>query len=64
MKIIRISKKVILVIILVITFVLVVTKLTTSFGIQNYYNLDFSTGLVTASTLNVRSRTTEQIILL
>lgn len=64
MKVIRISKKMILMIILIATFIFVVTKVTTSFGIQNYYNLDFSTGLVTASTLNVRSRTTELIILL
>ncbi|MCR5146486.1 MAG: SH3 domain-containing protein [Clostridia bacterium] len=28
---------------------------TTSFGMQHYYKLDFSTGLVTASKLNVRS---------
>lgn len=26
-----------------------------SFGMQHYYKVDFSTGLVTASTLNVRS---------
>lgn len=31
------------------------TKLTTSFGMQHYYNVDFSTGLVTASSLNVRN---------
>lgn len=28
---------------------------TTSFGMQSYYKVDFQTGLVTASTLNVRS---------
>ena len=28
---------------------------TKSFGMQHYYKLDFSTGLVTATTLNVRS---------
>ena len=28
---------------------------TTSFGMQHYYKVDFSTGLVTATTLNVRS---------
>ena len=60
MKVIKINKKVILIIVLIAIFIAVVTKVTTSFGIQNYYNLDFSTGLVTASTLNVRSRTTEQ----
>ena len=60
MKVIKINKKVILIIVLIAIFIAVVTKVTTSFGIQNYYNLDFSTGLVTASTLNVISRTTEQ----
>ena len=35
--------------------VLVVLGYTTSFGMQHYYKLDFSTGLVTATTLNVRS---------
>ena len=38
-----------------IVFALVLCGLTTSFGMQHYYKLDFSTGLVTASKLNVRN---------
>ena len=34
---------------------LLIFACTTSFGMQHYYKLDFSTGLVTATTLNVRS---------
>lgn len=55
MKIIKINKTTILKIILVFAFTFTITKLTTSFGMQHYYNVDFSTGIVTASTLNVRS---------
>lgn len=55
MKIIKIKKSVILKIIILFIFVITLTKLTSSFGMQHYYNVDFSTGLVTASTLNVRS---------
>ncbi len=36
-------------------FILGVGIFTTSFGMQHYYKLDFSTGLVTATNLNVRS---------
>ena len=36
-------------------FVLVFCIFTVSFGMEHYYKLDFSTGLVTATTLNVRS---------
>ena len=38
-----------------IIFTLIVGTYSTSFGMQHYYKLDFSTGLVTATTLNVRS---------
>ena len=55
MKIIKIKKSVILKIIILFIFTLTLTKLTASFGMQHYYNVNFSTGLVTASTLNVRS---------
>ena len=49
-------KKNILKLLMVIVFIFVIGKLTTfSFGMQHYYKLDFSTGLVTATTLNVRS---------
>ena len=33
----------------------VVGTLTKSFGMQHYYKVDFSTGIVTATKLNVRS---------
>jgi len=55
MKVITIKKSTILKILLLFIFTYSVTKLTTSFGMQHYYNVDFSTGLVTASVLNVRS---------
>ena len=55
MKLITIKKKNILKTIMVTTFVLMIGVFTTSFGMQHYYKLDFSTGLVTATTLNVRS---------
>lgn len=55
MKIINIKKGTILKIVLLFVFTIGITKITTSFGMQHYYNVDFSTGLVTASTLNVRS---------
>ena len=55
MKIIKIKKKHILMIIILIIFIIVITKLSTAFAMQNYYKIDFTTGLVTASSLNVRS---------
>lgn len=55
MKIINIKKSTILKIVILFVFTFVITKITTSFGMQHYYNVDFTTGLVTASTLNVRS---------
>ena len=55
MKIITIKKKSILKVIMVMTFLLMIGIFTTSFGMQHYYKVDFSTGLVTATTLNVRS---------
>ena len=39
----------------VILFIAIFSIVTTSMGMQHYYKLDFSTGLVTASKLNVRS---------
>ncbi|MBR3249519.1 MAG: SH3 domain-containing protein [Clostridia bacterium] len=38
-----------------ICLLLICSIVTFSFGMQSYYKLDFSTGLVTATTLNVRS---------
>ena len=55
MRIIKLKKTTILKIILLFIFTFTVTKITTSFGMQHYYKVDFSTGLVTASSLNVRS---------
>ena len=55
MKIVQIKKSNILKIIIIAVFTFTITKLTTSFGMQHYYNVDFSTAIVTASTLNVRS---------
>ena len=55
MKIITIKKKNILKTIVVCVFAVMICKYTTAFGMQHYYNVDFSTGLVTATELNVRS---------
>lgn len=55
MKVITIKKKSILKITMIMTFLLMAGVFTTSFGMQHYYKVDFSTGLVTATTLNVRS---------
>lgn len=55
MKIVSIKKKNILKLSMVIVFIIMIGVFSTSFGMQSYYKLDFSTGLVTASKLNVRS---------
>ena len=55
LKIITLKKKKILQMILVFIFTFSIFKFSTSFGMQNYYKVDFATGLVTATTLNVRS---------
>ena len=55
MKIITIKKKNILKTIAVCVFALMICRYTTAFGMQHYYNVDFSTGLITATELNVRS---------
>lgn len=55
MKVITFTRKRILSLCMVIVFTLTVCKITMSYGMQHYYNVDFSTGIVTASTLNVRS---------
>ena len=55
MKVLKINKATILKVLIAIVFVFALTRITTSFGMQHYYNVDFSTGLVTASSLNVRS---------
>ena len=55
MKIIQIKKKKIFKMSAIIVFLLILGITTTSVAMQHYYKLDFSTGLVTASVLNVRS---------
>ena len=54
MKVFLLTKKKIILIISVFTFFLVLSKMTNSFGMEYYYNVDFTTGIVTASILNVR----------
>lgn len=55
MKIVTLKKKTIQKVSMLIVFVIIIGTFTTSFGMQHYYKLDFSTGLVTATELNVRS---------
>lgn len=55
MKVITIKKKNILKMTMIIVFTVVICGVSTSFGMQHYYKVDFSTGLITATTLNVRS---------
>lgn len=55
MKFFMIKKTHILLVILLLIFTIIVFNISTVFGMQHYYNVDFSTGLVTATTLNVRS---------
>lgn len=56
MKVIRIKKNKLLIISSIfLTFIITFCTFSTSFGMQHYYKLDFSTGLVTATKLNVRS---------
>ena len=55
MKIVTVKKKNILKTLVLFVFAIVLGKYTTSLGMQHYYKVDFSTGLVTATTLNVRS---------
>ena len=55
MKVINIRKKTIFRTSAIIVFLLIVGVVTSSFSMQHYYNVDFTTGLVTATELNVRS---------
>ena len=55
LNIFKLNKKKILKTTAVLAFAFVLLGITTSFGMQHYYKVDFSTGLVTATTLNVRS---------
>lgn len=55
MKVITIKKKTIFKLMGILAFLITLCGLTTTFAMQHYYKVDFSTGLVTASKLNVRS---------
>ena len=55
MKLINIKKKHLIQFLAIALFTIIVFSISTVFGMQNYYNVGFSTGLVTATTLNVRS---------
>lgn len=55
MKVIRIKKKNVLKMMSMIIFILTIGVFSTVLGMQHYYKLDFSTGMVTATELNVRS---------
>lgn len=55
MKFITIKKKYILKFVMIVLFAVIIFNISTVFGMQHYYNVDFSTGLVTATELNVRS---------
>lgn len=55
MRVIRINRKKVMTAFMLILIVLVFSIANNSFGMQHYYKLDFVTGLVTASKLNVRS---------
>lgn len=57
MKIISIRKKTIFKASAILLFTMIICIFSNSFGMQHYYKVDFSTGLVTATTLNVRSGT-------
>ena len=55
MKVVSIKKKTLFKASGAIIFTMIVCIFTNSFSMQHYYNTGFSTGLVTATTLNVRS---------
>ena len=55
MRFITVKKKSIIIAIMILIFLIVIFNISSVFGMQHYYNVDFSTGLVTATTLNVRS---------
>lgn len=55
MKVITIKRKNIIKALAISMFAFILCIFTTSFGMQHYYKVDFSTGIVTATTLNVRS---------
>ncbi len=55
MKVVTFTKKRIIKTLMIVIFVFIVSGMTMSFGMQHYYKVDFSTAIVTATTLNVRA---------
>ena len=55
MKVIKIKRKNVLYYFCIFILFIIIFICSNSFGMQHYYKLDFSTGLVTATILNVRS---------
>ena len=55
MKVIKIKRKNIINYFCIFILFIIIFMCSNSFGMQHYYKLDFSTGLVTATVLNVRS---------
>ena len=55
MKVITFTKKRLLKLVMIVVFAFIVSGVTRSFGMQHYYNVDFSTAIVTATTLDVRA---------
>ena len=55
MKFFMIKKTHILLVTSLLIFTIILFNISSVLGMQHYYNVDFSTGLVTATTLNVRS---------
>ena len=55
MKVVMLKRKNIIKLATLILFTIIVLNISTTFAMQHYYKVDFSTGLVTATTLNVRS---------
>lgn len=55
MKFLMVKRKHVILVASILVFLLIVINISSVFGMQHYYNVDFSTGLVTATTLNVRS---------
>ncbi len=55
MNFIKNNKKKLIIFLSILSCFVLIFVCTKSFGMQHYYNLNFSTGLVTASKLNVRS---------
>ena len=55
MKVINLKKKTLFKFSGFLVFIFTISIFSYSFSMQHYYNIDFSTGLVTATNLNVRS---------